>query len=67
MIQKDYRAIANVLAKRKPNNKDKSRGTLDLRVCELGLWGNIRNELIEVFEADNPDFDRRKFIDACNT
>ncbi len=30
-----------------------------------GMWEIIRDALADTFEADNPRFDRQRFLDAC--
>ena len=59
--RKDYKAIANILnyhIRYNANADGNEDGSLD--VCEA-----ITEELANYFAADNPHFNREKFLKAC--
>jgi hypothetical protein len=56
MSRKDYIAIANVLANRRP---------LETALPKIGEAINVRIDGIAKDLADNSRFDRSRFLDAC--
>ncbi len=58
MHRRNYEAIAQVLA----NHEPPEGGALSRWV-----WEGIVEELATVFEADNAQFDKERFIAACST
>ena len=58
MTRKDYVAIAEALRKVQPALDDHG-GSLHLQ------WAIDRTAIADVFENDNPRFDRERFADAC--
>ena len=55
-----YRAIATALQKSRPNQSVYGPMNADRK-----QWWLSVEKLIEVFEADNPNFDRERFIMWC--
>jgi hypothetical protein len=53
MTKKHYEQVANVI--------EKYLGDLEIGVCK----GLLISNLADVFENDNPNFNRGKFVHAC--
>jgi hypothetical protein len=51
--KKNYVAISKILY----NHRDE--------VTASGIYGNIAEDLADYFKADNSDFDRSRFLEAC--
>jgi len=63
MSKKDYQAIAGAIyATREMIYRDPSHD--EVRNC---LLADLADRLARVFRADNPRFDRARFIEACET
>lgn len=60
MSRNDYQKIAKIIAKRQI---EKPADALD-NGYYMAVWG-ISQELADFFEADNPRFDRARFMEAC--
>lgn len=58
MSKKDYQAIAAAFYR---------AGQITLREHEDETWQILRREIADVLAADNPRFDRARFIEACET
>ena len=55
MTRKDYVKIAKAISN-VPNSDDNER-----------IWNNaVVDELCTIFKEDNPNFDRTRFLTACN-
>jgi len=64
MSKKDYIKFAKVLSGLKPVKTDtESVRCYGLRVSQ---WDKLVERIAEIFEADNPRFDKIKFYKACN-
>ncbi len=55
MTRKDYVAIAERFAE------------VNQRFMDSDVWVVLRAEMADVFLADNPRFDRDKFVRACGS
>lgn len=53
---KTYKAMANIMAKTYPRTT----------VAEQYLWEKIRDEMADLFQADNPAFKRDRFYAYCD-
>ena len=59
MTRKDYIKIARVI-------KDNTSTNEDISYSSSRLYKyNLIDDLIDIFEDDNPLFDRQRFINAC--
>lgn len=58
MTTKDYIKFAKMLAEHRPDAKDWPHIFI--------TWQGIRDKTADIFEADNPNFSRYKFIEACH-
>lgn len=58
MTRKDYSAVANIIKK----EMDRCDGCDDGIVLALN---RIVDEMCSVFKADNPNFDKDRFLSAC--
>jgi len=56
MSKKDYQAIARVFYARRSHEEH-----------AYTAWTALRDDLAALFAADNPRFDRRRFLNACET
>ena len=69
MTRKDYVKIAKALSnarKRTTTNNEYDHFTFEERtIYRLGLVDLI-DELCTIFKEDNPNFDRARFLTACN-
>ena len=67
MSKKDYVELARVLYCAKRNVLEAN--TQHLTPRELAEWaiGNVSSRIADVLAADNPAFDRARFIEACET
>lgn len=59
MTKKDYEAIARILATNSPQDADPKKSIRALVVS------SIAQQFCGVFAADNPRFDRARFLKAC--
>jgi tetraacyldisaccharide-1-P 4'-kinase len=59
MTKKDHVKLAAVLA-----DSRKQMATLTDSPWVIGTWKQIRHTLVETLAADNPRFDRERFIQA---
>lgn len=57
MTKKDFELIAAVLAAVKPTEL--------LSIPELDYWFSVSETFADALENRNPNFDRKKFLDAC--
>lgn len=57
MTQKDFIAIANALRKTRPT---------DSADTQWGCWERNVNAIADVFQAENPRFNRGHFLRYCN-
>ncbi len=55
-----YKAIAEIIAKRKPSFTTTREDIGKMTVCRY-----ITKDLADYFAADNEQFDRQKFLAAC--
>jgi hypothetical protein len=68
MTAKDYRAIAATIQACKPKGEADDGDAEFLRGVRFGRFNalaDVVDELMEVFSADNPDFDPARFEKAC--
>lgn len=65
MTKKDYQAIARAIHAQKAGGPD-GGDTLDTR-SRFEVWGDVRDAIADVFAANNPRFDRARFVEACET
>ena len=61
MSRKDYIKIAAAFAQTRPYVA--ARSTKQQRAC-YAVWHALRGHIMAVLQADNPNFDRYRFIDA---
>ena len=67
MTRKHYIAIADMLARRQPyvsNDPEEEDYSYGKMRGALSEWEGIRDDLCDLFKADNPNFDRQKFVEA---
>ena len=64
MTRKDYKAIAGIMARMIPTEQ---RNRADQFKQAIHINGNTVTALANYMEADNPQFDRDRFIKACCT
>ena len=58
MTRKHYLAFALAFKITKDTFEEKS----DIQA--LRIWETLRNRTVDIFEADNPRFDRQRFVNA---
>jgi len=56
MTSKDYNKLAEIFASTFPSHSEEFEA--------YSVWHEIRGQLMEMLQADNPRFDRQKFIEA---
>lgn len=61
MSRKHYVAIAKAMAYVKPSQQARPQGFKQ----RTEAWATTVVALVEVFEKDNPNFDRARFLTAC--
>jgi hypothetical protein len=59
MTRKHFEAVARILREERQLQRERPQRTDDQRTTY------IASELAAVFQADNPRFDRQRFIAAC--
>ncbi len=59
MTKKDYVRIADAVWLAKPTEAEHEQGTA------TSGWAKVIGELADALGAENPKFDRAKFISAC--
>lgn len=62
MTKKDYEIIADVFVKAQPGRWDSLR---DHTSYGQVMWSDLRSKMADALAADNPKFDRAKFLTAC--
>lgn len=62
MTRKDFIAIANILAARRPVFNYDDEDTKE----RLEAWAKLRSDFADFLATCNPMFDRDRFIRACN-
>lgn len=67
MTKKDYEAIARVFSDMRASYFDGSRPHLSESERQCGAYAVKRSavSMCDVFAADNPRFDRSRFLKAC--
>lgn len=64
MTRKDYKAIAGAIAQAKAHEIQMGAEGRDLAIIGFALE-SVAREIAKVLQADNPRFDRDKFLTAC--
>ena len=67
MTAKDYRALAAALARTRPDPKVYQWEGVTNTVTDgisRGLWDRTRDAIADALAADNPRFDRSRFVTA---
>lgn len=67
MSKKHYEALANALARVRPNCTSDCLNAMAEYAAERVLWQALVNDIANVCSRFNPRFDRQRFIDACET
>jgi hypothetical protein len=62
MSRKNYIAFAKALYDVKPHSAENDRCNMHI----LDQWQATVSAIADVFKADNPRFDRERFLRACN-
>lgn len=61
MPRKDYVALANAFAESRPFVAKRSTA---IQRAQYAIWHTTRAEIMRALSADNPRFDRERFISA---
>jgi hypothetical protein len=71
MTKKDYQAIAAAIYRQAPGFLSPRERLDSGNVLVIGntfqMWQRIQEAITEVLAADNPRFDRERFMEACET
>lgn len=64
MSRKDFELIARAIRKTRPEGYGNA-SNVQLTRAQIYQWNGVVNELTDAFSADNPRFDRVKFMVDC--
>tara|TARA_Y100000310_G_scaffold190762_1_gene190750 strand:+ start:179 stop:397 length:219 start_codon:yes stop_codon:yes gene_type:complete len=65
MSRKHYVAVADALKAERTAWRDGNNGAIRTNAAELAV-GMVATRLAQIFEADNPNFDTGRFIEAAS-